>query len=60
MDYTGVDIAKVKAAGGGRTLVGLLEVRAIGVARSGATRTAEMLDERRRRLEAPVSAGGRI
>ena len=51
---------RVKAAGGVRTLDGLLEVRAIGVARSGATRTAEMLDECRRRLEVPVSAGGRI
>jgi len=29
----------------------LLEVRAIGVARSGATRTAEMLTECKRRLE---------
>ncbi|MCC7175221.1 MAG: deoxyribose-phosphate aldolase [Bryobacterales bacterium] len=41
---------RVKAAGGIRTLDALLEVRAIGVARSGATRTAEMLDECRRRL----------
>ena len=40
----------VKAAGGIRTLDALLGVRAIGVARSGATRTAEMLDECRRRL----------
>jgi deoxyribose-phosphate aldolase len=43
---------RVKAAGGVRTLDRLLEVRAIGVARSGATRTAEMLDECRQRLEA--------
>jgi deoxyribose-phosphate aldolase len=43
---------RVKAAGGVRTLDGLLEVRAIGVSRCGATRTAEMLDECRRRLEA--------
>lgn len=50
---------RVKAAGGVRTLDGLLEVRAIGVARCGATRTAEMLDECRRRLDAPVSAGAR-
>ncbi len=42
---------RVKAAGGIRTLDSLLEVRAIGVARSGATRTQEMLDECRRRLE---------
>ena len=41
---------RVKAAGGIRTLDALLGVRAIGVARSGATRTAEMLDECRRRL----------
>jgi deoxyribose-phosphate aldolase len=43
---------RVKAAGGIRTLDALLEVRAIGVARSGATRTAEMLDECKRRIEA--------
>jgi deoxyribose-phosphate aldolase len=43
---------RVKAAGGVRTLDALLEVRAIGVARSGATRTAEMLDECRKRLKA--------
>jgi deoxyribose-phosphate aldolase len=41
---------RVKAAGGVRTLDALLEVRAIGVARCGATRTAEMLDECKRRL----------
>ena len=43
---------RVKAAGGVRSLDALLEVRAIGVARSGATRTAEMLDECQRRLDA--------
>ncbi len=43
---------RVKSAGGVRTLDALLEVRAIGVARSGATRTAEMLDECKRRIEA--------
>jgi len=42
---------RVKAAGGVRTLDGLLEVRSIGVARSGATRTAEMLEDCKRRLE---------
>jgi deoxyribose-phosphate aldolase len=42
---------RVKAAGGIRTLDALLEVRAIGVSRSGATRTAEMLDECKRRIE---------
>jgi len=30
----------------------LLEVRAIGVSRSGATRTAQMLDECKQRIEA--------
>jgi deoxyribose-phosphate aldolase len=42
---------RIKSAGGIRTLDALLEVRAIGVSRSGATRTAEMLDECKRRLE---------
>ena len=42
---------QVKAAGGVRTLDALLEVRAIGVTRVGASRTAEMLDECRRRLD---------
>ncbi len=42
---------RVKAAGGIRTLDALLEVRAIGVSRSGATRTAEMLNECQQRLE---------
>jgi deoxyribose-phosphate aldolase len=42
---------QVKAAGGIRTLDGLLEVRAVGVARSGATKTAEMLDECKNRLD---------
>jgi deoxyribose-phosphate aldolase len=41
---------QVKAAGGVRTLDALLEVRALGVSRVGATRTAEMLDECKRRL----------
>ena len=41
---------QVKAAGGVRDLDKLLEIRAIGVTRSGATRTAEMLGECRRRL----------
>lgn len=46
---------RVKAAGGVRTLDSLLEVRAVGVARCGATRTAGMLTECRERLG--VSAG---
>jgi deoxyribose-phosphate aldolase len=41
---------QVKAAGGVRDLDKLLEVRALGVTRCGATRTAAMLDEARRRL----------
>jgi len=41
---------QVKAAGGVRDLDKLLEVRAIGVTRVGATRTADMLDECKRRL----------
>lgn len=41
---------QMKAAGGVRDLDALLEVRALGVTRVGASRTAEMLDECRRRL----------
>lgn len=41
---------QVKAAGGVRDLDALLAVRALGVSRVGATRTAQMLDECRRRL----------
>jgi deoxyribose-phosphate aldolase len=41
---------QVKAAGGVRDLDALLRVRALGVTRCGATRTANMLDEARRRL----------
>lgn len=44
---------QVKAAGGIRTLDSLLEVRALGVTRSGASRTREMLDEARHRLGLP-------
>jgi deoxyribose-phosphate aldolase len=43
---------QVKAAGGVRDLDKLLEVRALGVTRVGASRTREMLDECRRRLHA--------
>jgi deoxyribose-phosphate aldolase len=42
---------QVKAAGGIRDLDALLAVRAIGVTRVGASRTAQMLDECKRRLE---------
>jgi len=41
---------QVKAAGGVRTLARLLEVRALGVTRSGATATATMLDDCKRLL----------
>jgi deoxyribose-phosphate aldolase len=41
---------QVKAAGGVRDLDALLKVRALGVTRCGATRTAGMLEEARRRL----------
>ena len=47
---------QVKAAGGVRDLDGLLRVREIGVTRVGATRTATMLDECRRRLGMPLEA----
>ena len=42
---------QVKAAGGVRDLDKLLEIRAIGVSRVGASKTAEILDECSRRLE---------
>jgi deoxyribose-phosphate aldolase len=42
---------QVKAAGGVRDLDKLLEVRAVGVTRVGASRTAEILNECKRRLE---------
>lgn len=42
---------QVKAAGGVRTLDKLLEVRALGVTRVGSSRSGELLDECKRRLE---------
>ena len=45
---------QVKAAGGVRDLDGLLAVRALGVSRVGATRTAGMMDDARRRLGLPA------
>ena len=45
------DHVQVKAAGGIRDLDALLEVRSIGVTRVGASRTQDILDECRRRLE---------
>jgi deoxyribose-phosphate aldolase len=41
---------QVKAAGGVRDLDALLRVRALGVTRAGATRTAAMMEEARKRL----------
>ena len=45
---------QVKAAGGVRDLDALLAVRELGVSRVGASRTREMLDECRRRLNLPA------
>ena len=44
------ETVQVKAAGGVRDLDKLLQVRALGVTRVGATRTIEMLEECKRRL----------
>lgn len=50
---------QIKAAGGVRDLDTMLVVRAIGVTRIGATRTAQMMDEWRRRLNLePAEAAG--
>jgi deoxyribose-phosphate aldolase len=51
---------QVKAAGGVRDLDMLLKVRDLGVSRCGASRTKEMLDECRQRLNLPAMgiAGG--
>lgn len=46
---------QVKAAGGVRSLDGLLEVMAIGVTRVGATRTAAILDDYQARTSRPVT-----
>lgn len=46
------DHVQVKAAGGVRTLDRLLEVRALGVTRSGATATVAILEEWKKRLGA--------
>ncbi len=47
---------QVKAAGGVRTLDALLDVRAAGCTRCGATRTIEMMDECKQRIEAGQNA----
>ena len=46
------DAVQIKAAGGVRSLDGLLEVMSVGVTRVGATRTADMLDDYRARTSA--------
>jgi deoxyribose-phosphate aldolase len=46
---------QIKAAGGVRDLDRLLEMRALGVTRVGATRTAEILDECKRRVNRSLS-----
>lgn len=48
------DHVQVKAAGGVRDLDALLAVRELGVTRCGASRTAEMLGEARKRLNLPA------
>jgi deoxyribose-phosphate aldolase len=45
------DTVQVKAAGGVRDMDKLLEVRALGVTRVGASRTKDMLDDCKRRLD---------
>ncbi len=45
---------QVKAAGGIRSMDSLLEVRALGVTRIGASRTKEILDDCRQRLKLPA------
>lgn len=53
MRHHSAPFVQVKAAGGVRDLDALLEVRKLGVTRCGASRTKEMLDECRRRLNLP-------
>jgi deoxyribose-phosphate aldolase len=48
---------QVKAAGGVRDLDGLIRVRKLGASRCGATATAAILDEFRRRENAPAATG---
>ena len=50
-------VVQMKAAGGIRDLDTLLAVREIGVSRCGASRTKEMLDEAKRRLNSPSPSG---
>lgn len=46
---------QVKAAGGVRDLAGLIKVRDLGASRCGASATAAILDEYRRRQESPAT-----
>ena len=50
---------QVKAAGGVRDLDGLIQVRELGATRCGATATAAMLDEYRRREDAEIEQRSR-
>ena len=61
--YTNPEI-QVKAAGGVRTLDGLLEVKALGVTRLGASATASILEDAKKRFgttntESPAFAEGK-
>ena len=58
-EFLALPHVQVKAAGGVRDLDALLKVRTLGVTRCGATRTADMLEETRRRLGLePIRAAG--
>ena len=55
------DHVQVKAAGGVRTIDRLIEVRELGVSRSGASRTQEMMDDCRQRLGLePIEIGATV
>ena len=54
------DKVQVKAAGGVRDLDGLIRVRDLGATRCGATATAAMLDEYRRRQQADDSRRSKL
>ena len=56
--YAGEHV-QIKAAGGLRDLDAVLAVREFGVTRCGASRTADILDEARRRLNLPAIQVGR-
>ena len=56
MRFLAPEPVQIKAAGGVRDLDKLLEVRSLGVTRCGASKTAEILDECRQRLNLPPLA----